>query len=292
MNLNLKKVFLLGYGSVGKCFAEIFMKNHKNTPLVVLDKNEFKEPNKKFQYIQKKISPDNIMELNNYLQPGDTMIDLSCDIDVMETWSICMNKGVTYLNTSMENWEENDDLVSYPKDLEEMYNSTEGARHDSVTQHSLWNREKGTSSIFEFGMNPGVISHFAKKGLLEAAEYFLTRADWTDLNKEKIRKYASEKNFPKLAQEMGLHTIHSTEQDTQQLLKRPEDLKTKLYNTWSCRGLITEQLVPMQVACGSHEDLESEDFPRLRNNTLISSWGPGYLHSGNIILLDYLIIFS
>ena len=215
------------------------------------------------------------------------MIDLSCDIDVMQTWSICMKKGVTYLNTSMENWQDNDDLVSYPKDLEEMYNSTEGARHDSVEKHSLWNRESGTSSIFEFGMNPGVISHFAKKGLLDAAEYFLTRKDWTDLNHDKIRKFASEKNYTKLAQEMGLHTIHSTEQDTQKLLKKPEDLKTKLYNTWSCRGLITEQLVPMQVARGSHEDLHSEDFPRLRNNTLISSWGPGYLHSGKILFLNF-----
>ena len=274
-----KTIFLLGYGAVGKCFTELLFSNFRNANLIVLDKHRLLVPDNRFTFIEKTITKDNINELNTYLNAGDIMIDLSCDIDVMKTWELCIKKGVNYLNTSMENWEENDSLISYANDLDEMYNSTEGNRHDMVEKHELWNKDKGPTSLFEFGMNPGLVSHLTKKGLIDAANYFLTRIDWTDIDHISINKYLKQSNFPKLAQIMGLHTIHSTEQDCQYLDINPTNSKTKLYNTWSCRGLITEQMVPMQVARGSHEDEYSKDFPRIRNGTLISSWGPAYLHS-------------
>jgi len=52
-------------------------------------------------------------------------------------------------------------------------------------------------------MNPGLISHFAKKGILDAAEYFLRNKNdkgWSDLDFNLIEKYLKEKNYPKLAQ--------------------------------------------------------------------------------------------
>jgi len=83
-----------------------------------------------------------------------------------------------------------------------------------------------------------------------------------------------EKNYPKLAQAMGLHTIHCSETDDQVMTKPPIDIKTKFYNTWSCRGFLTEGFVPIQVARGSHENEGTEDFPVVRNGTCIMSWAP------------------
>ena len=81
-------------------------------------------------------------------------------------------------------------------------------------------------------MNPGLVSHMAKKGLLEAASYFLeNKQQFEDLNFEEIKEYLAAKNFPKLAQACGLHTIHSSERDSQKLLPPPKDSKTKLYTT-------------------------------------------------------------
>jgi len=54
----------------------------------------------------------------------------------------------------------------------------------------------------------------------------------------------------------------------------PSDIKTKFYNTWSCRGFLLEGFVPIQVARGSHENEETEDFPVVRNGTCIMSWAP------------------
>jgi len=90
----------------------------------------------------------------------------------------------------------------------------------------------------------------------------------------------NEKNFPKLAKALGLHTIHCSEIDNQWIEPAPKDTKSKFYNTWSCRGFFTEALIPIQTARGSHEDIEGgEDFPRGRDNTCIMSWAPSYLYA-------------
>jgi len=213
-----KNVFLLGYGAVGKCFVELILKNFKNINLKVCDINKLENPDTRFEFIHKKISKENILSLNEYIKPGDVMIDLSCDINVLETWEICMKKGVNYLNTSMENWQKNNDLTSYPKNLKEMYVTSEGCKHDSVEKHKLWNKTKGPSSVFEFGMNPGIISHLVKKGIIDAAKYFLNSNGFEDLNKTKIEKYLNKKNFSKLSQERNyilfipqkkIHSIYS-----------------------------------------------------------------------------------
>lgn len=53
--------------------------------------------------------------------------------------------------------------------------------------------------------------------------------------------------------------------------KTPADVKTKFYNTWSCRGFLTEGMVPIQVARGSHEDETLPDCYTVRDGkTLIS----------------------
>jgi len=91
-----------------------------------------------------------------------------------------MKKGVNYLNSAKEIWKENDDLTSYPESLKEMYKSSQGNRHESLSKIDLWNKEKGTFSIFEFGMNPAIISHLVKKGIVEAACYFLSQNDFDD----------------------------------------------------------------------------------------------------------------
>lgn len=51
----------------------------------------------------------------------------------------------------------------------------------------------------------------------------------------------------------------------------PADSRTKFYNTWSCRGFLTEGMVPIQVARGSHEDQNIPGTYLLRNGqTLVS----------------------
>lgn len=63
-------------------------------------------------------------------------------------------------------------------------------------------------------MNPGNISSFVKRGLEDSAKYFLEKSEYTDLNRDLIKKYLLKKNYAKLATVLGLHTVHCSEIDT------------------------------------------------------------------------------
>jgi homospermidine synthase len=269
-----KNIFIMGYGAIGKCFTEILLKNFKNANIKVCDLLDLKPQDNRFDYLKMKVNSQNINELSKYVEKGDIVVDLSTNIDVLSIWPLMNKQNVMYLNTAMEEWEDSSNPVSFPKSIEEMYKSSLGYRHEQVQNNKYWMPDKGVTTVFEHGMNPGLISHFAKDGLLNAAKYFLTRKDWTDIDHKKIEKYLSDKNYPKLAQAMGLHTIHCSEHDNQSVLDPPKDLKQKFYNTWSCRGFLTEGMVPIQIAQGSHEDETSQELPRLKDNSVIMSWAP------------------
>lgn len=277
------KVFLLGYGAIGKAFIETLFANFPFASLTVMDL--LPPPNDlRFKYIQHKITKNSISTILDHVKAGDILVDLSTNIDCVDIWSQCMNNGVMYLNTAMEEWEDSENPISFPKSHDDLYKTSLLYRHDEVRNHPSWKTGSGTSSIFEHGMNPGLISHFAKKGIYDAASYFLEKKDakeFSDLNFDLIKKYLTEKNYAKLAQAIKLHTIHCSEKDDQFIIDPPKDTKEKFYNTWSCRGFLTEGMVPIQIARGSHEDENSEEFPRVQNGKLIMSWAPSNHYWGN-----------
>jgi len=275
------KVLVLGYGAIGKCFVDILLKEYPEVNLLVCDIYDFPSEERVFKYLKKRMNKENLHEIFDILQSGDMLIDLSTNIDCVTIWSLCMKKGVMYMNLAMEEWEDSENPNSFPKSLRELYKTTLGYRHDHAKNSGVWNSSEGTTSVFEHGFNPGLISNFVKKGLIEAGNYFLrNRKEYDDLNFEVIQAYLKENNYSKLAQALGLHTIHCSEIDNQKLVECPKDLRSKFYNTWSCRGFLTESLVPIQVAKGSHEDDENEELPRLTENSVIMSWAPSKNYSG------------
>ena len=114
MNIT-QNVFLLGYGAIGKCFTEILLKNHPSINLIVWDMIDVPQEETRFKYIKKQILKENISSIMEYLQKGDILVDLSTNIDVVETWTLCAEKGVMYLNTAMEEWEDCEDAISFPQ---------------------------------------------------------------------------------------------------------------------------------------------------------------------------------
>ena len=277
-----RNVLVLGYGAIGKCFVDILLREYPEVNLLVCDIYDIPIDERAFKYTKMKITKENLHEIFEIVNFGDMLIDLSTNIDCITIWSSCMKNGVMYMNLAMEEWEDSENPNSFPKSINELYKTTLGYRHDRAINSGIWNCSKGATSVFEHGFNPGLISHFVKKGLIEAANYFLKyKKDFNDLNFEVIQIYLIEKNYTKLAQALGLHTIHCSEIDNQTLADSPKDTRSKFYNTWSCRGFLTESLVPIQVAKGSHEDKENEEFPRINEKSVIMSWAPSKNYSGN-----------
>lgn len=94
-------------------------------------------------------------------------------------------------------------------------------------------------------MNPGLISSFVKRGLEDAARFYLTDEKATDIDKHALKTWLDARNHSKIAQVLGVHTIHCSEWDNQKLPEKPKDINSKFYNTWSCQGFLTEGLIPV-----------------------------------------------
>jgi homospermidine synthase len=95
--------------------------------------------------------------------------------------------------------------------------------------------------VLTHGANPGMVSHMVKQGLLNIArdtgyetEVPTTREGWG-----------------KLAQALGVKTIHIAERDTQvaSYAKKPGEF----VNTWSIDGFVSEGCQPAEMGWGSHE---------------------------------------
>jgi len=101
------------------------------------------------------------------------------------------------------------------------------------------------------GMNPGLISAFAIRGLVDYA-----KSKHIDINGL---------SHAELAKKLKLRTIHISEIDTQELREpRPEFF----VNTWSCDGFIAEAFDPVQIGYGTHETPPIDDHI-IKDNMLI-----------------------
>jgi homospermidine synthase len=164
-------------------------------------------------------------------------IDVSIGIDAVEIMKICDRANVIYVNTSLENWE-----IEHPEVLGgDLYKRTLHSQFMKV-RHELGKTK--TTMIFDHGMNPGMISHFAKRGINDAYAFYCRRE-----GKDQV-KLEHREDFQKAAHELGIVSIHIAEFDSQRakiLLK-----ENTFYNTWSCYGLIAEALDSIQV--GYNED--------------------------------------
>jgi homospermidine synthase len=114
-------------------------------------------------------------------------------------------------------------------------------------------KNKQTTTLIEYGMNPGLISTFVRYGLKrltrEVLEYQIENSS---LNEELYEAYQLNK-YNSMAKLLKIRVIHCSEIDTQ--VPQKTDEKDKLYNTWSCLGLIDEGCDPLEIILGSHENL-------------------------------------
>ncbi|CAF0828527.1 unnamed protein product [Adineta steineri] len=156
-----------------------------------------------------------------------------------------------------------------------------------------WNK-KGPTAILDHGCNPGLVSHFVKRGLIDMAEYVLNQNETIISNNNKIQleNALQRKDYPQLAYLLNIKTIHISERDTQ-LTNDPKKVN-EFVNTWSIEGFIEEGAAPAEMGWGTHErDIPNGTFfhndsngPRNQvclstkgMNTWVRSWVP----SGEII---------
>jgi homospermidine synthase len=308
-----KRILLLGYGSVGQCTLPLLLRHAQIAPnnITVMDfedksliAREWIEQG--INFVQDKVNKENLGTLlEKYLGEGDILIDLAWNIDCCEILQWCHNKGVMYVNTSVEIWDPYDTSISkHPTEMTLYW------RHMNVRKMvSSWS-EPGPTAVLEHGANPGLVSHWTKQGLVDIATKLLDDHKVCDAEAEEIKQLLHSQTFNHLARKLGIKVIHCSERDTQ-ISSIPKEVD-EFVNTWSIEGFREEGTTTAEMGWGTHEltlpkyALEHPENSGPRNqiclarmgmNVWVRSWVPNYTIQGMIIrhgeaftISDYLTV--
>ena len=282
------RVVLVGFGAVARCTLPILVKHMSIDPkrVTIIDFDQNDDALKPWiaqgmTFIKDRVTKENLGSLlGQHLSTGDLLIDLAWNIDCCEIVQWCHDKGILYVNTSVELWDPYAGAENKPPTERTLY-----WRHMKLRRMiSTWS-EPGPTAVIEHGANPGLISHFTKQALLDIAQRALEDKKFSGAQGEQIAHHAKARNFNHLAHELGVKVIHCSERDTQ-ITDQPKQVN-EFVNTWSVEGFREEGTTTAEMGWGTHEKelpalaYEHADGPknqiclaRMGINTLVASWVP------------------
>lgn len=294
------QLVILGCGSIGKGILPLIFRHIDISPqqiLVIAADERGKELVEGYgiPFHLETITPENYQAiLDSTLREGDFLLNLSINVGSREVIEFCAPKKALYLDTCIEAWEGVYTDASLAPEKRSNY-----ALREEVLQLKK-RHANGTTAVVTHGANPGLVSHFVKQALLNIAHDSGIR-----------EKPQNREQWARLAEQLGIKTIHIAERDTQIAL--PRKAPGEFVNTWSVHGLIGEGCQPAELGWGSHEKYFPADgahhesgcrsaifLKRPGAATPVRTWLPlagpqiGYMitHNESISLADYLTIGS
>lgn len=292
------KVLMIGYGSVAQCTLPILVKRAKIPcrKITVMDFENKRAELKPWisrgvRFVRNKVTPENLGSLlGKYVQAGDLLIDLAWNIDCCEILQWCHDRGVLYINTSVELWDPYAGANRKHPTKKTLY-----WRHMNIRRMTAKWKTPGPTAVVEHGANPGLISHWTKRGLLDIAKAAVREKKVKGRQAEKIQHLAKTQVFNELAMELGVKVIHCSERDTQ-ISDRPKEVD-EFVNTWSIEGFREEGTTTAEMGWGTHE----KELPplaythksgpknqiclaRMGMNTRVRTWvPPHYTEEGMVV---------
>lgn len=290
------RVLVLGCGSVARCTLPLILRHldmpkNRITVIDMLDNrgalDEALQAGVKF--VQQMITPENLATvLSKHVGSGDLVVDLAWNIETTTLLDWCHRHGVLYINTSVELWD------PYEADRQRATDRTLYVRHMAIRRlMSEWTDRPGPTAVLEHGANPGLVSHFTKQALSEIASKVLAEKP-NDSRCPAIETALGNRDFPKVAQLVGLKVIHISEWDTQVTARHRDE--SEFVNTWSVEGFYEEATSPAEMGWGTHEKKLPYDGHRHRRgpknqicldrfgmNTIVRSWVPNGEIEGMVV---------
>jgi len=240
------------------------------------------------------LNNDNFFQvLKPLLDKGDFLVNVSVDVSSIALIEFCHRIGANYIDTCIEPWAGGYTDPTLSPSLRSNY---------ALRETALATRDRlagGPTAVITHGANPGLVSHFVKQALLNiAADTGVATEIPTDRD-----------GWGRLAQTLGIKTIHVAERDTQ-VSNQPKQIG-EFVNTWSIDGFVGEGCQPAELGWGTHEKHFPEDgrrhdfgsdaaiyLMRPGASTKVRTWTPlegpfhGFLitHSESISIADYFTV--
>ena len=293
------RLVIVGFGSIGQGVLPLLLRHIEMQPdqiVVITAELRGEEVASEYgvRFVEIPLTRDNYRTvLDPWLGAGDFLLNVSVDVSSVALVELCQEKGALYLDTCIEPWPGGYTDPNLPPAARSNY---------ALRESALGLRARfpnGPTAVLTHGANPGLVSHFVKRALLDvvrdaepSTETPATRAGWGEL-----------------AERLGVKAIHIAERDTQ-VATTPKE-PGEFVNTWSIDGFYSEGSQPSELGWGSHErhfptDGRRHDFGsqaaiyllRPGAGTRVRSWTPlegpylGFLitHGESISIADYLTL--
>jgi len=292
-------IVMIGFGSIGRGSLPLILRHIKcdRSKFTVIDPDASRSDlveKHGLAFVKQAVTRQNYRTLLKPLLaagPGPAFIvNLSVDVDSVAIMELARQCKALYIDTVVEPWP---GLYDNPK------LDAAGRSNYMLREGMLALKRKlgsGPTAISCCGANPGMVSWFVKRALMNLA------AD----SKLKMTEPANREDWARLMRKLGVKGIHIAERDTQRS-KKPKPLDC-FVNTWSVEGFISEGLQPAELGWGTHEKKLPFDGRRHKAgcggaifldrpgaNTRVRSWVPtagaqyGFLvtHNESISIADY-----
>ncbi|HYC63500.1 MAG TPA: saccharopine dehydrogenase NADP-binding domain-containing protein, partial [Reyranellaceae bacterium] len=200
------RMVMIGFGSIGQgvlplIFRHIGIKPEQITIISADDRGGLKETKRYgVRFIKKRLTQDNYKAmLEKRLKKGDFLVNLSVEVASTALVELCQKRGAFYIDTCIEPWPGGYTDPSVSVSMRSNY-----ALRERMLELAPKYRG-GPTAVIAHGANPGLVSHFVKKALVNLAKD-------TGLGKVRPR---SRDEWARLARDMGVEVIHIAERDTQ-----------------------------------------------------------------------------
>lgn len=242
-------ITIIGYGSVASCLLPLLLNHGRIAPERIRILNRLPAPRnleplivRGLRYLQVEITRENYAEvLRTHVPAGGFLIDLAVNLNTFDLIQWCRENRVLFLNASVEEWEPFADAGNRTPQERTLY-------HRQMRLLPLRHRP-GPTAVVDHGANPGLVSHFVKKALLDLAHHSLPALRGEVA--ERVQDALRDSRWNELAWRLGVKVIHISERDTQRTSqpRRPGEF----VNTWSVDGFCEEALAPAEMGWGTHE---------------------------------------
>lgn len=291
------KLLIVGFGSIGQGVLPLILRHIKldKKKIQIIAADDLGKKLAKKEGVAFKVEPltrDNYeVVLNKYLGKGDFLLNLSVDVSSIALIEYCNARGILYLDTVVEPW-----LGGYTDpNLSITERSNYGLRETLLEAKKKF--AGGPTAVSTHGANPGIVSHFVKRALMNIAHD-------TGL---KAKKPETRREWGQLMQKLGVKVVHIAEYDSQKS-KNPKKIG-RFENTWSVPGFHSEGICqPCEMGWGTHEKAMPKnahrhsygcdaaiylDQPGAR--TLVRTWTPEHgnflgrvvTHNESVSIADY-----
>jgi homospermidine synthase len=274
------RILMIGCGSVGRCTLPL-VRRHVDMPAHRITVLDFEDVRPKIEdslqagvgFKQARLTQDNYASmLRELVGPGDIIVDLSWNVETFDMLAWCGEHNVRFLNTSLEEWDPYGDIANKSPYERSLYSRQMRVRKLKARLNSRV--EPSPTAVIDHGANPGLVSHFTKRALIEIATTMIENGlpAATGVNRAAFEKLIAaaegqaEGTFARLSQATGTKVIHISERDTQ-VSSVPKGVD-EFVNTWSIEGFYEEGTAPAELGWGTHE----RRFPK---HTHTPIGGPG-----------------